>query len=113
MTKGVFTEGVGRTVGKPEGIMQCPRPSSSKMPVNVPRPGRPENCYQNQREETGGVDCLTKAIAFVEDAGSPRKPGRKGENYLSPENFCPTLLLPSSWLLPGLPIDQTQEEVRR
>lgn len=92
--------------------MQCPRPSSSKMPVNIPRPVRPEN----QREETGGVDCLTKAMAFFEDAGSPRKPSRKGENYLSPENYLPNLtapfFLPSS-STPHWPNSRGSQKVRK
>lgn len=69
-----------------------PRSNSSKVHINIPRPVRQENCYQNQREEFAEEDCLIKAVAVVEGCRQRKEDQGKGGQRIT----NPTLLLPSS-----------------
>lgn len=69
-----------------------PRSNSSKVHINIPRPVRQGNCYQNQREDLGEEDGWIKAVAVIEGCRQCKEAQGKESQRIT----NPTLLLPSS-----------------
>ena len=103
LNKGSIHKSCGQSVqyaqgeGKWRGIMQCPRSHSSKATVNIIRSKRTREgkWHQNQKVECG-EDCLTNAMAFVEECRQPkRKSSREGVKELLSQHHAPPFFLAS------------------